>query len=223
MDSDEHHQAVRSIFEFLQPRLEAVATALVDDPRAALDEASRRFDEMLPDLAYTDDPAHPMALPLFFCTANLAMYLTLRERGVGVHDYGRTMLEDFAVNPMPEPDVTEQMPALAAAAEASQADTKPGEFVFEVLTEGDGFDWGINIKSCGICFQFSKYGAMELVPYMCATDDVMSDRADDGLRRTGTIALGAHQCDFRYQRGGAPKPVAEQYPDRIRIRSARST
>jgi hypothetical protein len=58
---------------------------------------------------------------------------------------------------------------------------------------------------------------MDLVPYMCATDDVMSDRGGQGLRRTGTIALGAHECDFRYQRKGEPQHVADLYPDRIRL------
>ncbi len=59
---------------------------------------------------------------------------------------------------------------------------------------------------------------MELVPYMCASDDVMSDLAGDGLRRSGTIALGAHQCDFRYQPGAEPETVADQYPEPIQLR-----
>ena len=45
----------------------------------------------------------------------------------------------------------------------------------------------------------------------------MSDRGHQGLRRTGTIAVGAHQCDFRYQRTGEPGHLADKYPDRIRI------
>ncbi len=75
----------------------------------------------------------------------------------------------------------------------------------------------MNIKSCAICHAFSKYDAMDLVPYMCASDDVVSDRGGQGLRRNGTIALGRHECDFRYERGGEPLRVAEQYPERIRI------
>lgn len=56
---------------------------------------------------------------------------------------------------------------------------------------------------------------MDLVPYMCATDDVVSDRGGQGLRRTGTIAVGAHQCDFRYKRGGEPLHLAPQCPQRF--------
>ena len=79
----------------------------------------------------------------------------------------------------------------------------------------------MNIFSCDICHQFSKFDAMDLVPYMCALDDVLSDRFDQGLRRTGTIAVGAAQCDFRYERGGEPQRMADQYPNKIRIRAAR--
>ena len=74
----------------------------------------------------------------------------------------------------------------------------------------------MNIKSCAICHAFSKYDAMDLVPYMCAMDDVASEIGDLGLRRTGTIALGATHCDFRYERGREPLRLADQYPERIR-------
>ena len=75
----------------------------------------------------------------------------------------------------------------------------------------------MNIKSCGICHQYAKYDAMDLVPYMCATDDVESDKSNLGLRRTGSIAVGAHLCDFRYKRGAEPQRLATQHPDKIRV------
>ncbi len=78
----------------------------------------------------------------------------------------------------------------------------------------------MNITSCAICHLFGNHDAMDLVPYMCAFDDVMSAAGDQGLRRTGTIALGASHCDFRFQQGGEPLPLAEQYPDQIRLKNA---
>jgi len=89
-------------------------------------------------------------------------------------------------------------------------------FMEMVPGNGTTVDWGMNVRSCAVCHQFAKYHAMELVPYMCAVDDVMSDRTRRGLQRTGSIALGATHCDFRYKRGGEPRRLAEQYPDRIR-------
>lgn len=222
MITDEQRQVVKATFDFLAPSLTEVAGAFVDSPEAAVAEAAGRFDEMIPDLAYADDPGHPMAIFLFWCSATLALYITLRDRGVDVHDYGRVMYAVTEKTPIPEPSLEAQLPRYIAASEASLTNPKRGEFVFEVLTEGDDFDFGVNIKSCAICHQFSKFDAIELVPYLCATDDIMSTRADEGLRRTGTIALGAHQCDFRYQHGGSPLPLPDQYPDQIRIRSANS-
>ena len=112
----------------------------------------------------------------------------------------------------------ERFAAFVASAEASQRDAVPGEYVFEAfLGDRKDFDWAMNVKSCAICHAFSKYDATDLVPYFCAADDVISDQAHQGLRRTGTIALGAHQCDFRYKRGGEPRRLATQYPDRIRV------
>ena len=91
------------------------------------------------------------------------------------------------------------------------------EFVFEVLLGDDQtYDWGLNIRRCAVCHAYARHDAMDLVPYMCASDDVESDRGGQGLRRTGTIGLGAHQCDFRYKAGGDPLRLADQYPDRIR-------
>lgn len=88
------------------------------------------------------------------------------------------------------------------------------------MLEGDEHsDRGMNITSCAICHLFGKRGAMELVPYMCAFDDVVSDAGGQGLRRTGTIALGATHCDFRFRDGGEPLRLAEQYPDRIRLKA----
>jgi len=215
--------SVRGYFEGARKGYTRLAGTFVEDPDVVIDDASRRFDEMIPGLAYLDAPDHPMASALFGCSATLAVYLALRDRGVDVHDFGRAFLEGMTwmMAKAPERERTEESrEALRAAAEASQRDTKRGEFMFEIVAE-DGFDSGMNILSCGICFEFSKHDAMDLVPYMCATDDVVSDRFDEGLRRTGTIALGAHHCDFRYRKGGQPNRVADNYPERIAFRPKR--
>jgi len=57
---------------------------------------------------------------------------------------------------------------------------------------------------------------MELLPYMCSSDDAVSDAGGQRLVRKGTIALGPKQCDFRYKAGGKPLRLVEKYPDRIK-------
>jgi DNA-directed RNA polymerase specialized sigma24 family protein len=218
-------QHLAQFFARSRPRLDKLAGRLCDDPDVAVDDAERRFMAMVPDLAYADKPDHPLASALFTTTVNLAIYLALKQRNVDLHVFGCSLLEGLARAPAaafpPEPaddaQRQAQADAFAASAADSQRDALPGEDVYEMVP-GDGttFDWGMNVKSCAVCHQFAKYDAMELVPYMCAADDVMSDRTGRGLQRTGSIALGATHCDFRYKRGGEPRRLAEQYPDRIR-------
>lgn len=219
-------QARSVYFEDATGRLAKLASRFVDDPEAIVEAAGARFDSMLPTLPYVDKPDDLMAPSLLICAVNLALYLGLRERGVDVHDFGAAMLDGLTRAPVPPPEVPTDtverdahFATLIAAAEDSQRDPAPGEFVYDAFREGHG-KWGMNITSCGICALYSQHDAMDLVPYMCATDDVMSDKGGQGLRRTGTIALGAPRCDFRYEEGGAPLRVAEQYPDRIRVLAA---
>ena len=52
---------------------------------------------------------------------------------------------------------------------------------------------------------------------MCSYDDVTSKAGDSGLRRTGTIALGASRCDFRFKTSGEPLALVDQFPEKIRL------
>jgi hypothetical protein len=227
MTREENEQFVRNLFAEARPRLIQLVERFVDEPEVVLEQATANFDRMVPDMAYVDNPKHPMAWAVFDCSGYLAVYLALKGRGVDVHDFGNAILAAMAEAPHPEPKseqpadvrpMKDRFAEFAAVAEASQRDALPGEYVYEaVLGDRTEFDWGVNIKSCAICSVFSKHDAMDLVPYMCAADDVVSDRESQGLLRTGTIAVGAHQCDFRYKRGRKGQHLAKQYPDRIRV------
>ena len=216
---------VRAAFERGRSRGVELAARFVDDAEAVMDEAAERFERMIPDMAYVDDPEQPMAYSVFVCSAALALYLSLRERGVDVHEFGSAFLAQLVESPPPPPDTSddrsprEQFAEFLKRAELSQQQAKANEFVYEAAYHGtDELDWSMNVKSCAICHAFARHDAMELVPYMCATDDVVSDQLGQGLRRSGTIALGAPQCDFRYKKGGEPVRVAEQYPEKIRLK-----
>lgn len=214
----------QTFFDQARMRLTRLAGNFVGDPQTVVDEASAIFDAMLPDMAYVDKPEHPLAPALFICNVNLSLWLALKRRGTGVHAFGRALLNGLARAPIPPlPDESEEtmqarLTQFIQAAETSQTAAQPGEDVFEVLdaTNAD-FDWGYNVRSCALCQSAAKHDAMEVVPYMCAVDDVMSDKNNQGLRRTGSLATGATHCDFRYKRGGQPLRLAEQYPELIQI------
>ena len=194
---------------------EAVADEVVD-------EALSWAIAQIPELAYADEPEHPMARSVYFCHANLAIHVALRARGVDAHAFGAAMLQTLKQAPPPDSVDMETrwraLKKLKSAADRSQQQAADNEFVFEVsLDDEASLTWRMNVKSCAICKSYARHDAMDLVPYMCASDDIASDFADDGLRRSGTIALGAHQCDFKYEQGGEPAAVAEAYPQQIRV------
>lgn len=113
----------------------------------------------------------------------------MKNSGVDVHDFGCAVLADIAQNRMIPVDTGSDPKLLKEfieSGETSKQDAKPNEYVFEAF-QGDhiDYDWSVNIKRCALCVAFSKYGAMDLVPYMCAMNDVMSDKINQGLRRTG--------------------------------------
>jgi hypothetical protein len=219
-------EVVREVFAGAEEPFKHLAARFIDGAETAVEEAREIFERMIPGMAYIDRPRHPMASSVFGCAANLALYLALKERGVDAHGFGVAMLQGMATGREREPapaqpaddrPVQERFAGFLEAANESQSEAESGEFVFEAfLGDRKDSDWGMNVKSCAICSLFAQHDAMDLVPYMCATDDVESDLDSQGLRRSGTIALGASQCDFRYKRGGEPLRLIEQYPEQIR-------
>ncbi len=204
---------------------------LTDRVDETLADARDRFLELAPGLAYAEQPDHPMASSLEMCAKLLCLFLPLRAQGLDAHGFGGAMLrglqgaaqktrarreaQGLSRNPDDAVAALDRLKTAGAAARESQ---RPGEFQFDAqLLDAETGEWRMAMTSCGICHLFGAHDAMDLVPYMCATDDVMSDMADDGLTRSGTIALGAHQCDFHYRPGQATDHLAAHYPDRIRL------
>jgi hypothetical protein len=200
--------------QWLKPAVESVSA----NADSAIAGGRERFSAMRSELPYVDRPDHTMASSVFACAVMLSVFEELRDQGVDAHVFGSAILDLPAVAPGEEDEEARGM--AAADAEASQSHAAPNEFVFELLGADDSSDRGMNIRSCAICHLFAKHDAMELVPYMCAFDDVTSDAGDQGLRRTGTIALGASHCDFRFKQGAEPLRLSAQYPEQIRLRQS---
>lgn len=202
-------------YKFLSAFMREPLAALVDasEVDALESDAAREFEALLDDIPYADQPEHVMALPSLAGAIVLALYKAARARGYSAHEFGRAMHEA----PLPELPTPNQEQLRRDAAD-SQESAAPNEFVFEFV-EGDGgeLDFGYNIKSCAISHLYRKHDAMDFLPYMCALDDKMSAVRNSGLRRTGVIALGAPQCDFRYKAGGAPLTLGSQYKDQLRL------
>jgi len=231
MTQEDYLQYIRNYFNQARGFGADLVEKFTDDPDTVLLKAETIYESMIPDIGYLDDQDHPFASAVFLCGFQIAVYLALREQQVDIHDFGRelvikttTLIEarqsktEGSQNESGEDDRRHAARRFKDAAEKSQTQAKPREFVFEVVSgKGEDFDWGQNVTSCAICYMASKRNVSELVPYMCATDDVVSDLGNQGLRRNGSIAVGANQCDFRYEAGGKPQPLSRLYPQLIRL------
>lgn len=208
---------IEQLYDRAEGPLREVLAALV--PEAELEsvagEARAAFLRLSEEMPYADRRDHTMFDPTFSVFQWLAVHEALRGRGIDVHQLGREIMK-LPVSPRPE-FTAASIERILAEAEESQRGAAANEFVFEMLAGDEQTDGGMNVHSCAVCHAYARHDAMELVPYMCAFDDAESAAGDMGLRRTGTIALGAHRCDFRYKRGGEPLPLAPQYPGKIRL------
>jgi hypothetical protein len=72
--------------------------------------------------------------------------------------------------------------------------------------ETHGLGYGVDILECGICKLFARHDASLYSSILCEVDKVTTGLAGLQMIRTGTIALGAPKCDFRYQKSQS-KPV----------------
>ena len=201
-------------FDRLGKQLVEIIAALGVEDEQVTGVAQQKYQLILEDCAYLDAPKNVLADALFTCNVHLAAYLALQELGheVTAHNYGSAMLDNMQTN----------MKSWQAQSPEGELDIKgpgthPGEFQIQQVKSDKPGAWGYNITGCAICHHFGKHEALELVPYMCAMDDVVSDKGGQGLRRTGTIALGAHQCDFRYDSASQPLRVADSNPDKIKF------
>lgn len=79
----------------------------------------------------------------------------------------------------------------------------PDGFAVRVLTDKKetlGLGYGIDILECGICKLYTKHGLHKFTPLLCEIDYITTSMAGLKMHRTGTIALGASKCDFRYEK-----------------------
>lgn len=80
---------------------------------------------------------------------------------------------------------------------AYEAD-EPLGFRFEKVEE-PGVEFGFNVRECALMKYMVEKGAPEIMPMICRMDDLSSEQLIGmKLVRSGTIGMGASQCDFRY-------------------------
>ena len=218
-------KGVLEFFDAVAPHLlRSLETEITPDKLAGVVvEARQAFVNLLPDVPYVGKPNHTMAESMFFSAVGLAFLEPVRTRGFDLHCVGRAIY-----------DFTKQFnDSMAGSSDPSQSDharqkskreseeshqsSDRREFVWEIIEAQKSGVTGYNVTSCAICGLYGKYDAKELVSYLCAGDDLVSDAYAQGLRRTGTIALGASKCDFRFHRGEPGHALTKQHLEKIKL------
>lgn len=173
-----------------------------------LREAEQEFERLIPAIPYVGGPGN-LSDTLEQMASVLALYRVLQRQGWEVDEFGE-LIQTMAKRQMEQiPRVIRWLAGrlymtrwyrerLRRRAEESQKRLYPGHFVYEVV-EGDGGTWGVDYHECGIVKFMQAQGAPELAPYMCPLDFLIFPAMGVQLERTGTIARGAHRCDFRFK------------------------
>ncbi len=194
------------------------------DARACADivaAARSKLDQLAGEIPYAGQDRHPMASNIIGPYIFLCFAIVLRERGSTTEEIGAfvhasyttpfSWLPQWLLRRLRRPILWLTFRRWTAVAEASQGREHPDEFVLAVPTPPPGADFALEIRDCAVCKAFAKHGEQSVVPYICATDDLMSDAFGLGLRRTGTRAVGAERCDFVYEFDGKPLRLKDQY------------
>jgi L-2-amino-thiazoline-4-carboxylic acid hydrolase len=181
---------------------------------AAVNNSVAEFNALLPEIPYIGGGENPLTDTLIQMTSILALYRALEEH-VPVDRIGDLAYRMAQAWIRRYPRILRFLIGrfyLAAPmrqrkqrqARVSQTRRYPGDFVFEFV-EGDikTFRWGINYLECAIVKFFAEQGASGLTPYMCRIDFLMFPALGIELQRSGTLAQGCSQCDFRLRWGGA--------------------
>jgi hypothetical protein len=180
---------------------------------AVIRESHHEYEALIPQIPYIGN-RNPFLIFLLPASRNLAIYRVLQRQDRTIEDAGQLIYEMSEAKWKAIPRLIRRMIeyfwfsrwSLVLAkkwAIESQKREYPGSFVMTYV-EGNGrdFDYGVDYSECAICKFLSAQNALELVPYMCATDKIGSELLGWGLSRTMTIAKGDEKCDFRYKKGG---------------------
>lgn len=176
-------------------------------------ESHQQYEALIPEIPYIGDhnPSLIFLLPSSRC---LAVYRALQNQGGTVEEAGELIEEMTAAELNSIPGLVRRaigylwfsplfLRRLRRRAKQSQAHKYPGDFVFTFIeADGRNFNYGIDYVECANWKFLKSQGALELMPYICATDKTVSEMLGWGLSRTMTLADGCDKCDFRFKKGG---------------------
>jgi hypothetical protein len=188
-----------------------------DAPEKILGDIEDHYKIISIDTRFAATSGNPVDKRLDFCAYFLALIKTLDARNESYETIRQVCLEIVTVYVKPKNKIhrlLKKLPAklvntwLAKAVikslhEKVSKNSNPDGFIANIITDKEqtyGLGYGIDILECGICKLFAKHNFQKYSSILCEVDEVTSGLAGLKLIRTGTIALGAQKCDFRFKK-----------------------
>ncbi len=180
-------------------------------------EIDKNFKHISKDTNFALSSANPIDRRLDFSAYFLALIKTLDGQGETFETIREICLEIVTEYVRPKNKFQQFLKRLPAkltntwvanivlkafARKVSQKAHQDG-FVAKIITDKNetfGFGYGFDILECGICKLFKKHNYEKYSSILCEVDEITSGLAGLKLIRTGTIALGAKKCDFRFKK-----------------------
>ena len=197
--------------------IKAIKTNYPDQADRLVGDMEEHYAILRVDTAFAARSANPIDRRLDMCTYFLAFIKTLDEEGRSFEEIRKICLEVVTAYVQPRNRLhlwMKRLPALILPTWFGKIMVRwlkrklsrkghPDGFVATIITDPEetyGFGYGFDINECGICKLFEKHDYYQYASILCEVDEITSALAGLKLIRTGTIANGAHKCDFRFQR-----------------------
>lgn len=186
-----------------------------------LQEVDAEYLYISADTRFAATSANPIDRRLDFAAYFLALVRIMERRGEGYEQIRKICLDITYHYVTPKNNLQSWLKRLPANmitmpfikplinifATKIGAKGHPDGFLAQVITDTEltyGLGYGFDILECGICKLFAKHQAGKYAAILCEVDKLTSALAGLELIRSGTIANGAAQCDFRFRKASTP-------------------
>ena len=178
-----------------------------------ISESRQGYEALIPQIPYIGDK-NPFLIFLLPTSRYLAVYRALQSQGRTIEEAGQLIYEMSEAELKAIPGFLRRAIGYlwfsswvlrrlkTWATEFQEREYSGGYVLTYVQGDGQNFDYGVDYTECASCKFLSAQDALELAPYVCATDKVTSEMLGWGLTRTMTLAESYDKCDFRFKKGG---------------------
>ena len=217
---------VRILNEGVKQYLPSICDA--DTADTICKDAQEELETLIPQLPDIGDKSAELTEGVGAIAVCLAYYKLFKRHDLSVEALGKMLydLRSYQFSQMTEEQKQAQADEMFSSkrleemekwAAWSQKCAYPYNWAAHYV-EGDGktCDFGADYFECGIAKICHKFGADDLVPFICLLDMLESKTFGLGLHRTKTLADGDNICDFRFKRGRPTEQDWDSEIDRIR-------